>query len=193
MDSLMMIIPLAVLIAAIWVYVDATDHTDMGCVWGILAFVLPIPIVPLYFIMRLYSARPASKQQLSRFADERKLFSGPRFASDIEKLQYLEWAEKGPGTMFDPLTGLNIRPEGYRHFTDARAEQLITQARYADAWDYLIELYGVAHKDQDVRGLDTYKNYISRLPDGLQRLQQWQATQEDQPPPPVTKSRDVPF
>jgi len=180
-------------IGALWVFLDATEHTDNACAWGCLAFMLPMPIVPFYFIMRLYANRSASKRQLQRFAAERKGFEGPRFASDIEKLKYLAWAEKGPGTMYDPLAGLSVRPDGYRHFVDQRAETLITEARYTEAWDYLIELYAVAYKDQDVRALDTYRNYISRIPDGLAQLMQWRAEESDEPPPPVTKTREVPF
>lgn len=181
------------LVGAIWVYLDASEHTDNACVWGCLAYLLPFPIIPLYFIMRMYANRNVSKRQLQRFDDERKGFQGLHLASDIEKLKYLAWAEKGPGTMYDPRAGLSVRPDGFRHFIDQRAETLLNEARYAEAWDYLIELYAVAAKDQDVRALDTYKNYLSRIPDGLERLKQWRAEVSDEPPPPVTRSREVPF
>jgi hypothetical protein len=181
------------LIGAIWVYMDASEHTDHACVWGCLAYMLPFPIIPLYFIMRMYANRNASKRQLERYAREREGLDVPRLASDIDKLHYLEWAEKGPGTMYDPQAGLSVRPEGYRHFIDQRAETLLMEARYEEAWDYLIELYAVAAKDQDVRALDPYRNSLSRLPDGLERLSHWRAAESAEPPPPVTRSREVPF
>jgi hypothetical protein len=182
------------LVAAIWIYVDASDHAEYPLVWALLAFFMWVIIVPFYVFFRLYTARPISsrrEQQLNRDRIDPMRY---RFASEIEKSRFIEAAEHGPGTMYDQVLGENVRGTGYAHFTVERAEKLIQELRYNEAWDYLTELYTVAMNDNDPRAMDTYKHYLLRLPDGAPRFRDWLETAQQVPDKPAAKpSREVPF
>lgn len=194
----MFILPVAFggvgLVAAIWIYVDASDHAEYPLVWALLAFFMWEIIVPFYIFFRLYTARPISsrrEQQLNRDRIDPMRY---RFASEIEKSRFIEAAEHGPGTMFDQVLGENVSGTGYAHFTVERAEKLIQELRYNEAWDYLTELYTVAMNDNDPRALDTYKHYLLRLPNGASRFRDWLETAQQIPDKPAAKpSREVPF
>jgi hypothetical protein len=181
-------------VAAIWVFIDATDHAEYALVWAVLVAMAWPLFLPIYIFFRLYTARPISsrrEQQLNRDRIDPMRY---RFASEIEKSRFIEAAEHGPGTMFDQVLGENVSGAGYAHFTVDRAEKLIQEQRYDEAWDYLTELYTVAMNDNDARALDTYKHYLLRLPNGAPRFRDWlEAAQQIPDKPAVKPSHEVPF
>ncbi len=182
------------LVAAIWIYVDGSDHVEYPLVWALLVFFMWPVFLPIYIFFRLYAARPVSarrQQQLNRDRIDPMRY---RFASEIEKARFIEAAESGPGTMFDQVLGENVSGLGYAHFTVDRAERLLREQRYDEAWDYLTELYALALSENDARAQDTYKHYILRIPDSFQRFKQWLEDQQHIPDKPVPKrKREVPF
>jgi hypothetical protein len=178
------VIALLYCVVLFWACYDAMSRYEfgcagMGCIWPFLLITFP-PALPFYIFMRFYSDRRVSRRillerELER-ADAEKV---PRFASDIHKLRYLAAADKAHGTLYDPTTGAGMAAEGYPHFADSRAEALLSQRRFDEAQEYLLDLYTVAAKDGDVRGRDTYRHYLSQIPGGLEALAQHEAQRSD--------------
>ncbi len=191
LHTLSIIISVAFFFVLIWAAYDAFDHTSHGCAWLSL-FILTGPVgLAIYLFMRLYANRP--DQSVSQLADP-MADNMSRFPTEIEKARFIEAASKGGGTMFNPEEGQSEIPGGFPHFSDTRAEAMITQRRFDEAWEYLIDLYSLAHRDRDGRAEDTYRHYINRLPGGAKLLQEWRTENEEFPEetkPPA--KRDVPF
>lgn len=185
--------------ALFWAVYDAFTRYEIGCagpgcIWPFLLITFP-PALPFYIFMRLYSERGVSRAiRLERDLERSEAAQVPRFVSDIHKLRYLAAAEKTHGTMYDPRTGVGTAPEGYRHFTDSRAEALFNQRRFNEALEYLLDLYVVADHDHDARARDTYRHYLSQIPGGLEALARRQADHSD-PATPYRKPTDrtMPF
>lgn len=182
------------LVAAIWVWLDASDHAEYPLVWATLVLVAGPVFLPIYIFFRFYTSRAVSTRRQAQLNRDRLDPMRYRFASEIEKSRFIEAAEHGPGTMFDPVLGENVSGTGFAHFIVERAEKLIQEQRYDEAWDYLTELYTVALNDSDARALDTYKHYILRLPNGAPRFREWLETTPQVPDKPAPKPhREVPF
>ncbi|MBN2080956.1 hypothetical protein JW859_01990 [bacterium] len=192
-------VALAYVFGAIWAINDAMTRYElgcagMGCIWPVLILLFP-PALPFYIIMRLQTSRRVPHSVVLKFDLEREEREQiPRLPSDIHKLRYLAAADKEHGTMYEPQMGLPAGSRGFPHFTDGQAEALLEQARFDEAYDYLVELHDLAVASEDVRGRDTYKHYISRIPGGLDSLRQHEVTYQDRyegQPPPVDRS--MPF
>ncbi|MCC7477288.1 hypothetical protein IT575_02420 [bacterium] len=159
----------------IWCVVDAFTHTDNGCLWTILLLTPLNPIVvPFYVFGTLYSRRQVTKRQLSLSGKEVETDISMRFASEIERAKFIQSAMKGGGTMYEPGVAVVERPEGRQHFRDERAESLLLEQRFEDAWNYLIDLYSLAREDVDFEREETYRSYLARIPQGLERLARWE-------------------
>lgn len=183
----------------IWAAMDAFEQTDMGCLWLALFITTPLVSVIAYLAFRAYVFR---RRQPDMQLDPRE-YQGPlkHFGSEIEKARFIEAAARGPGTLYDPGRRGGAPPGGYRHFSDTRAETLISQGLHGEAFEYLVEMYGLARDEHDGRGQDTYMYYIHRLPDGAKLLAEWQKEQRletgaaDESPrePESPATRKVPF
>ena len=175
---------------------DAFERTDYGCVWVVLlAFFAPLTIA-VYWLMRLYTDRRAPKQVLDERENQSEMLRNMRIGGEIERAKYIKAVAEGEATIYDPAAGALDTPQGYAHFTDERAEVLLRQRRYDEAWDYLIDLYAIANSEGDLRGTDTYLHYILRMPDGVRRLGSWRLQQmkdPERPPARTRRDRDVPF
>lgn len=188
------------LCAIFWAYNDALGHTDEsctspGCFW-ILMFVFFPPSILFYIVMRLLLSRRTPRGATQEYERERWEERSTRFPSDIDKLRILRYADKEHGTMFDPNAGASQAPEGFPHFADSRAEAFLEQYRHADAIDYLLDVYSVAHHDHDARACDTYRHYFSRIPGGLVALREWETLRSgkvDEAGPPSGHAGDMPF
>ena len=171
---LKIIYPVLMLVSGIWIYHDAQSRTSNGCFWGALAFAVPPIGVPLYYIglltIHIRDYDPAFKRRQEQ--DEMRELERKRRTSmgDIERIREEEARDPDGGTMFDPASGHSVSREGFRHFNDQHAEELLGELKHDEAWDYLSDLFLVARDDGDGRGMDTYRNYISRIPNGLKRL-----------------------
>jgi hypothetical protein len=161
----------------VWCIFDAFDRTDYGMVWLFFFLTLSPIFVPLYLIMRFYSDRNVPAKTVLAGELERERWRDFRIGSEIERAKFIEQAMQGGGTMYDPNASLHLSTEGYRHFSDQRAEELLQHGNSEDAWQYLSELYGIARADGDLRALDTYRHYICRIPGGAARLAQRQAAE----------------
>ena len=182
-----------------WAIFDAITQYDigcagMGCIWPLLFITVP-PILLFYVFMRFYQMRAPSRQLLlERQREEQGLPPAGRFASDIDKLRFLDAAERSHGTMYDPSMDHAAPPAGFRHFTDGRAEALLEQRRYDEAEPYLLDLHAVATAAHDVRSRDTYRHYLSLVPGGLEQLQQQEQRLRSPGREPRSPRRpDVPF
>ncbi len=184
----------------IWVVMDAFDHSGYGCAW--LAFFICFPGISIliYLFIRFYANRPDINPNFEMGEANQQTYS--RFPTEIEKARFIEAADHSLGTMYEP--GASATAVGYPHFRDDRAELLLSEGRFDEAWNYLIDLYAVAKSEADGRREDTYLHYISRLPKGTDKLAHWRRDQrleigsdsaDDQAPPPnkPPTSRDVPF
>jgi hypothetical protein len=182
-----------VVIGAFWVLVDAYDHAEYPCVWFVMVMLFFPLALPLYIFLRMYSARSASRRVREQRRQERDAVPMVRFASDIERAKFIEAAQGGAGTLFSP-PNLPKSEYGYAHFQVDRAERMIGEARYQEAFNYLVELYQMARDENDLRAVDTYRHYIARLPQGLTWLQQWEVKKRDRDRlPPSREKRDLPF
>jgi len=167
---LTIIYPIFMIVAGIWVYVDANERVGNGWLWGTIAFAVPPIGLPLYYILiALYGwqnsrqrsgPEQAGREQLER--ERKKLV----MQGELERQKYLHDAEEHGGTLFNPAIGMGSKGQGFRHFTDARAEELIQERRYDEALAYLRDLYAVAREENDGRAADTYRSYIASLPGG---------------------------
>lgn len=115
MDGLELVgsaLALALLVGWIWCMNDSFDHTDMPWVWVvILCMFMPIA-VPLYLIMRAYANRGPTPARLAQMRREDSLIPKFRFGSEIERARFIEAADSGQGTMYEPEGGIGERPEG---------------------------------------------------------------------------------
>jgi len=167
---LTIIYPVVMIVAGIWIYVDANERVGNGLFWGALAFAVPPIGVPLYYILvalngwhntrRRSHPEQAGREQLEA---ERKKFV---MAGEIERQKYLHDAEERGGTVFNPNAGMGTKGQGFRHFRDERAEELIEAQRYDEALAYLKDMHMVARQEGDGRAADTYRSYIAGLPGG---------------------------
>src|SRR5690606_21450998 len=118
----------------VWCIYDAFDRTDYGFVWLAL-FIMGAPIfIPLYLFMRFYSDRPQSRQEMARREMERERWRDFRLSGDIEKAKFIESAARHGGTLYDPNAHLQRSNDGFRHFTDERAESMLTLSTFDEAW-----------------------------------------------------------
>lgn len=175
-SPLKIIFPALMVGCGLWIYLDAETRVGNGCFWGALAFAVPPIGVPFYYfcvlVMTIRNTDPAfrsRKRERQQQEQERRRLV---MMGDIERLREERGRDDYGGTMFDAQSGIGISREGFRHFTDSRAEDLIEGQRYEQAWDYLSDLYRLARSEGDQRALATYRHYISRLPDGLKRLKE---------------------
>lgn len=173
---LKIIFPAVMVVSGLWIYVDAQTRVGNGCFWGALAFAVPPIGVPLYYIgllvMNVRNTDPAfrgNRLERQQQEQERKRRVG---MGDIERLREERERDEHGGTMFDPVSGISVSRTGFAHFSDAHAEELIEQHSYEQAWEYLSDLYRLARAEGDGRAQDTYRHYISQLPDGLRRLRE---------------------
>lgn len=189
---------IAYLALVIWAALDAFEQTDMGCMWLTLFFMVPVLPLIVYICFRSYVRR---KMHVPDATDPRE-YRGhvSHFANEIEKAQYIDAVSQGQGTMYEPSRPGAPRG-GFRHFTDSRAETLLSQGLHGEAFEYLAEMYEVAQDERDGRAQDTYMYYIHRLPGGARLLAARQKERraaglgpddggDDRPAPP---SREVPF
>jgi hypothetical protein len=190
---------LVYMVVLFWAIYDAFTRFEIGCagggcIWPLLMILFP-PSILLYIFMRFYTSRTVSKSAvLEHQRQKAEAAKIPRFDSDIHKLRYLAAADKEHGTMYDPVTGAATSPEGYPHFADSRAEALLKQRRFDEAFEYLLDLHSVAASSHDVRARDTYRHYISRIPGGLNLLAEYEIKQSGTEPrstPPDRRS--MPF
>lgn len=175
--GIMIAVALGWALLTIWCILDAFTNNDNGCLWLMLMLSPLNPIVvPFYVFGKLYSQRSVSRRQQSLTGrSEEDSDITRRFASEFERAKFIEASMKGGGTMYEPGLLVQRRPEGAQHFKDERAELLLSEQRYEDAWDYLIDLLGLARDDNDFEREETYRSYIARIPQGLARLTAWEA------------------
>lgn len=155
-------------LACVLVYWDASNHCDYGWLWFICCVFCP-PLVLIYIALRVLAGRGlGAREELKRKLERAQ--QGPRQISEIERLHYLSMVADGAGTMYEG----GARSQGYQHFQDELAERLLAGGQYEVAWDYLLELYLAAQEERDGVRQDTYLYYICQLPEGRERLANWQ-------------------
>ena len=89
--------------------------------------------------------------------------------------------QEGPGTVYDPQSGMSRKTGGYRY----RPLELVDDLQVRDpeaAWDYLVELHETAEQEQDSETVSTCEWYMRRLPDGNARYPHWLKHRHDPPP-----------
>ncbi len=154
---------------------DAFTATEMGCVWlGLFVFLPGISHI-VYIFMRLYANRGVDPRVLRERELERSKYPETRFPSEIQRAKFIEQAEKGHGTLYDPTAATFEGSAGFQHFKDNRAEALLREHRYEEAFEYLTDLLAVAVRDEDFRRRDTYRHYIQQIPGGAGLLKEWEA------------------
>ncbi len=165
---LMIIYPVFMVVAGIWVYVDANERVGNGCFWGGFAFAVPAIGLPLYYIMvivyHIQGARGPSAQEQAERGEREKIRRKFVSQGELERQQFLDNAEQEGGTLYNPLTGMGSKGQGHKHFADQYAEELIQACKYEEAEQYLVDLLGVAKQENDGRAADTYTYYLSKLP-----------------------------
>ena len=178
MIILISVLGILYVLLALWCAFDSFERTEYGMIWVFFFIVLGPIFIPIYLFMRFYADRPVpARERLARDL-EREKWRDLRIAGELERARFVEQALQGPGTMYQPEVGLTIRPDGYRHFADERAEVLLNEQRHDEAWDYLIDLYSLARSEGDLRGMDTYRFYICQLPEGAALLAEWERSAE---------------
>jgi hypothetical protein len=174
----------------IWAIYDAFTYTDYGFAWSFVFAVLP-PVVPIYLAMSLYARRSVS-QAGNRFVSSED--SSFRFSTEIERARFIEAADKGQGTLYEPAATLGSGgAAGRKVFTDHHAEGLIAGGDDQAALAYLLEMYTLAEGDGDPDRLSTYRHYILSVPGGTEALARAKAKRGDPDRPDTEGKRSVPF
>lgn len=182
------------LIAFFWAVNHAFDHTDYGVVWTSLFVLTGSLAVWVYIALALYANRPYRGDSFKELLESKQGKLMSRFGSEIERARFIEAAESGPGTLYDPVQGVSEKPEGWQHFVDARAEELLASGRSDEAWQYLLDLFQLAEQENDPPRRDTYRAYIARLPGGTERLRAWQGeAARATATPAAPQNRSAPF
>ncbi|MCB1217114.1 hypothetical protein KDL44_06960 [bacterium] len=173
-------IPAAGLFLGIWVWVDASDKTDYPALWGIMVMICWPVFFPLYYLLLfVWHQRPRTQH----VAEELEMRRMPKVLGKtaMEREYMLAQLQEGPGTVYDPQSGMSRKTGGYRY----RPLELVDDLQVRDpeaAWDYLVELHETAEQEQDSETVSTCEWYMRRLPDGNARYPHWLKHRHDPPP-----------
>lgn len=166
---MIIIYPLVMVMAGIWIYVDASSRTGNACSWASLAFAVPPIGVPLYYISLLIVGFQASRGPDKVEREERERMEAKRkqyvMQGLVEREKDFEQAMQGGGTMFDAASGMGKQLDGFKYYTDHRAEELIDAQDFTAARLYLEEMLGLARQDNDTERIETCRFYLNQLPD----------------------------
>lgn len=171
----------------IWVWVDASDKTDYPAIWGLLVMLCWPVFFPLYyFLLFVYHQRPRTEHT----AEELEMRRMPvvKAKTAMEREYMLAQIQDGPGTMYDPQSGMSRRTGGFRYRELPAVEELISEDPDA-AWDYLVELYETAEEETDSETISTCEWYMRHLPGGDARFRHWIRHRHD--PPPEEESEEA--
>ncbi len=156
-------------VAGIWIYVDSSMRTGNSCFWASLAFACPFIGVPFYYIsllvLELHNSRGPDKverEERERMEAKRKQYV---MQGLVEREKDFEQAMQGGGTMFDAASGMGKQLDGFKYYTDHRAEELIEAQDFTAAKLYLEEMLGFARQDNDTERIETCRFYLNRLPE----------------------------
>ncbi|MCB1187070.1 hypothetical protein KDL29_07890 [bacterium] len=174
------IFPAAGFFLGIWVWHDAGDKTDYAAVWGILTMLCFPVFFPLYyFALFAHSRTPRTRHMAEEMEMKRMPQVLGKTAMDREYM--LAKLTEGPGTVFDPQSGMSRKMGGHRYRELATAEDLqVTDPQ--GAWDYLTDLYETSELENDTETIATCEWYMRRLPDGDKRFTHWLKHRHDPPP-----------
>jgi hypothetical protein len=161
---------LAWIASAAWVTWDSLQRTgEWGFLWGFLAFGCAPVVVPLYLLTTYKVDRPAPAWVQREREYEKEQVTKYKGMTEFDRVRFLEASAGGVGTLY---AGPGLRPSenGAKLFTDAHAEGLLGAKQYDEAFIYLYDLYALALEESDPRAEQTYKYYITQVPQGLDLL-----------------------
>ena len=165
---MILIYPVFMVVAGIWIYVDASERVGNGCFWGTLAFAVPPIGVPLYYLSLLYMAISSSQRNREEDAQRQRMEEQRRryvMQGDIERARdEAAWARDG-GTRFNPAAGMGMQTRGFRYFTDNTVEELLQARRFSEARIHLEDMLALAREDSDTQRIETYRWYLAQLPE----------------------------
>ena len=174
------IFPVVGFFLGIWVWHDATDKMEYPAIFGILTMICWPVFFPLYYLLLfIYHQRPRTRHM----AEELEMKRMPQVLGKtaMEREYMLASLQEGPGTLYDPASGMSRRAGGFRYRELPQAEDLLVQQPEA-AWAYLTELYEIAEEEDDTETIATCEWYLRRLPDGNRTFPHWLKHRFDPPP-----------
>jgi hypothetical protein len=167
-----------------WAIWDVFEHTDYGIVWLVSFLVFP-PLIPVYVFMSLYSRRATQRSPV----DGGREFS---MGSELDRARFIEAAQDGRGTLYEPSAMLGGGGLPRKAFTDHKADEMLAARHYDAAATYLTEMLELAQSDGDPDRLSTYRWYLSQLPDG-RGLAAQKAVEGDHGTSQSAERRTLPF
>lgn len=135
---------------AFWIYGDADDHGQNGCLWLLLWVMFGWWALIVYLFIRGPAGRDTSVPTLDEFyKEDRSQFDrfgrGAQSGAVREKVREPEPVPDAP------------------EFTDHHVEELIEERSYDEAEKYLREMIAIARDEGDEKRIDTYRYYYDHL------------------------------
>ena len=145
---LVFIVFLLPIIALIWIYNDAEERYNAGCLWVVVIVLFSWFGIIFYFLMRYFTRGGETSQSYeSRF---------PTGGRDLGKLGR---GVPGAHTYESREDNWPDAPE----FRDYRAEELIDDGKYEEAETYLKDMAAMARKEGAEKRITTYRFYYGKL------------------------------
>ncbi len=149
LTTILMIIQLVI---CAWVYIDAQDRDQVGVLWALICFVLPIIGLAIYLLI-FHTGQGKAHQAINR-NEEFQLRSTHR--------QSLLPKSKAP-----PPRHQARQPENEsipdNEFYDEELDRLISESSFRSAREYLRDMIEMAKEMRDSQMLANYEQYNARI------------------------------
>jgi hypothetical protein len=140
------------LVVCAWVYIDAQDRDQVGVLWALISFVLPIIGLAIYLLI-FHTGQGKAHKAINR-NEEFQLRSSTR--------QSLLPESKAPQPRQQARQPENeSMPDN--EFSDEELDRLISESRFRSAREYLKGMIEMAREMRDSQMLANYELYNARI------------------------------
>ena len=142
------------LLLLFWIYGDAEENGQSGCLWVILVMIFSYPALIVYLL--LFHGMPAMRRP-----------SSPRRDEDLQYRSMYRSEISDPGTKYPNTWGepskMVSAPKGDADFFDEELDKLIMAGKISEARKYMRDMISMAKEMGDSKGMANYKLYESRI------------------------------
>lgn len=137
----------------LWLYSDAEENYNTGCLWVILVLFFNFPALAIYLIFfKLQNLRTDSNHRATNRNEDFSI-----------RAQYIPKPRKGR----DPTSASGGTMAGFTpadpDFTDTTLDRMIEDGKFSDARDYLDDMLRVAKELNDQKGHTNYLAYRTKI------------------------------
>ncbi|MCX6645210.1 MAG: hypothetical protein NTY09_02455 [bacterium] len=137
-----------------WVFNDAEENFNAGCLWAILVFFFNLPALAIYLI--IFKPTASLPARAHKAVDRNEDFS-------IRQQYMTNKPRKGRDPSLDTGGTMAGFTPPDSDFSDPALDELIEAGKFSDARDYLDDMLRVAKELNDQKGYSNYANYKSKI------------------------------